>query len=190
MRTLWPTKSLRNSINICHVVMQCLLRSCLLLHLSTHHYFIFTLLTFVLVSSTFQHFSWWSRSNADGVLNLPFNLLVTCVKWNLLTSMSFALHNCLALTPLTFALVFSTFSTGHVRVCVDFWHLLLVRIFMCHAWAYSLLCLQITRLDIRPHLKLVVSLMIADGHLIYPRVLCENVWVNTLTLSSLSVFSC
>ena len=45
-------------------------------------------------------------------------------------------------------------------------------------------CLQIARADIRSHKKSAVSLVIADGHLIFFRGLCGYVWVNILTLSS------
>ena len=45
--------------------------------------------------------------------------------------------------------------------------------------------LQLTRSDIRPHIKLTVSLVIAYGHFNLPWGLCDYVWVNTLTLSPL-----
>ena len=45
--------------------------------------------------------------------------------------------------------------------------------------------LQITRSDIRPHIKwAAVSLVIVNGHLIFLRGLCGYVWVNILILSS------
>ena len=37
----------------------------------------------------------------------------------------------------------------------------------CHVWPYSFLCLRITRVDIRPQEKWAVSLVIADGNLIF-----------------------
>ena len=41
--------------------------------------------------------------------------------------------------------------------------------------------LQITKSVIRPHIKWVVSLVIAYGHFTFLQVLCGYVWVNTLT---------
>ena len=52
----------------------------------------------------------------------------------------------------------------------------------CHAWPYTFLRLQIIRLDIRKYVKQAVSLVIADGHLVFLRGLCGHVWVNILTL--------
>ena len=46
----------------------------------------------------------------------------------------------------------------------------------------TFLNLQITRSDIRPHIKLAVSLVIACGHFNLPQ---GFVWVNILTLSPL-----
>ena len=43
--------------------------------------------------------------------------------------------------------------------------------------------LQITRYDIRPHIKWAVSLVIAYGYLICLGGLCGYVWVDMLTLS-------
>ena len=49
---------------------------------------------------------------------------------------------------------------------------------------HTFLNLQITRPDIRPHMKWAVSLVIAYmATLIFLRELCGNVWVNILTLS-------
>ena len=42
--------------------------------------------------------------------------------------------------------------------------------------------LKITRSDIRPHIKCTVSLVIAYGHLIFLTDLCQQVWLNILTL--------
>ena len=53
----------------------------------------------------------------------------------------------------------------------------------CHVWPYSFLCLQITRSDIRWHIKNAVNLVIADGHFIFIRSLSGYLWVNILTLS-------
>ena len=56
----------------------------------------------------------------------------------------------------------------------------------CHVWPYSFLCLHITRSDIMPHKKWAVSLVIADGHLIFLTGLCKvcrYVWVNMVTRS-------
>ena len=53
----------------------------------------------------------------------------------------------------------------------------------CHVWSYSFLCVQILSSDIRLHVKWAVSLVIADGHLIFLRAVCGCAWVNTLTLS-------
>ena len=53
----------------------------------------------------------------------------------------------------------------------------------CHVWPYSFLCLQITRSDTRPHAKWAVSLVIADGHLIFLSGFCWYVWVNRLTIN-------
>ena len=52
-----------------------------------------------------------------------------------------------------------------------------------HIWPRSFLCMRITRSDIRLHVKWAVSLVIADGWLIFLRGLCGYVWVNILTLS-------
>ena len=38
-----------------------------------------------------------------------------------------------------------------------------------YVWPCSFLCLQITTADTRPQVKLVVNLVIADGHLIFLR---------------------
>ena len=46
----------------------------------------------------------------------------------------------------------------------------------------SFLCLQITRSDIRPGITWVVSLVIADGQVIFLRGLCGYVWVDTPTI--------
>ena len=43
-------------------------------------------------------------------------------------------------------------------------------------------CLQITRSDIRPHVKWAVNLVIAAGNLIFLRGLCRCVWVNIPSL--------
>ena len=48
---------------------------------------------------------------------------------------------------------------------------------------HTFLSLQITRSDVRPHIKWAVSLVIADDHLIFLMGLCGYVWVNILTLS-------
>ena len=45
------------------------------------------------------------------------------------------------------------------------------------------LCVQITRSDIRTRVKWAVSLVIADGHLIFLRGLCGYAWANIVTLS-------
>ena len=54
----------------------------------------------------------------------------------------------------------------------------------CHVWSYSFLCLQITKLDIRPHIKWAVNLVIAYDwlHLIFLRSLCRYVWVTPPSL--------
>ena len=50
----------------------------------------------------------------------------------------------------------------------------------CHVWPYFFfLNLQITRSDIRPHIKLAVNLMIANGHFNLP---LGFVWVITYSL--------
>ena len=46
----------------------------------------------------------------------------------------------------------------------------------CHVWPDSFNCLQITRSDIRPHVKWAVSIVIADGHLVFLRSLCGYGW--------------
>ena len=43
--------------------------------------------------------------------------------------------------------------------------------------------LQITKSDTRRHLKSAPSLVIEDGHFIYLRVVCGNVWANMIPLS-------
>ena len=50
----------------------------------------------------------------------------------------------------------------------------------CHAWPYCILCLQITKSDIRLKMKLAVSLKLTT--FISLRSLSGHVWVNTLTL--------
>ena len=53
----------------------------------------------------------------------------------------------------------------------------------CHVWACSFLSMQITRSDLRPKVKYVVSLVIADGQFIFLMCLCEYIWVNIFNLS-------
>ena len=57
----------------------------------------------------------------------------------------------------------------------------------CHVHPYSFLWLQVTRSDIRPHVKWTVRLLTADSPLISLRGLCGYLWVNRLTLSPLRV---
>ena len=93
----------------------------------------------------------------------------------------------------------STGNNDWVKVSFEVWVSVLCRLMTpghsksirCHTsiWPYSFLCLQITRSDIRSHLKGAVSLVIADGHLIFLRGLCGYVWFNILTLSPLRVMS-
>ena len=49
----------------------------------------------------------------------------------------------------------------------------------CHVWPYFFLNLQTTRLDMRPHIKWAVSLMIAFGHFIYIHIRVGNIWGRT-----------
>ena len=48
---------------------------------------------------------------------------------------------------------------------------------------HTFLNLQITSTDIKPHIKWVVSLVIAYGHFNLPQGFVWVLWVNTLTLS-------
>ena len=52
---------------------------------------------------------------------------------------------------------------------------------------HTFLNLQITRSDIKPHIKWAVSLVISYGYFNLPQDLCGYVWVNILTLSPLRV---
>ena len=61
----------------------------------------------------------------------------------------------------------------------------------CHVWPHFFIKLQMSRADIRPHIKWVVSLVIAYGHFDFPqRFVWVCMWVrNILTLSLLRVMS-
>ena len=48
----------------------------------------------------------------------------------------------------------------------------------CYGWTYSFLGLQISKSDIRPHVKWAVNLVSADGYFNIPQGLCGYVWVN------------
>ena len=85
----------------------------------------------------------------------------------------------LNLTHLNSILRFSEFR-------VVSWHLNAVKTFSV-IYEHSFLCSQITQTGIRSQIKRAVNLVIAYGHLIFLGGLCGYVWVNILTLPSLTV---
>ena len=58
---------------------------------------------------------------------------------------------------------------------------------LLYVWSLSFLYWNIMGSDIRPHVRWAVSLVIADGYLIFLRGLCGYVWLKMLTLSPLRV---
>ena len=57
----------------------------------------------------------------------------------------------------------------------------------CHEWDTLFYACKSPDQSKKITVKWVVRLMIADGHLIFPRGLCGYVWVNILILSPLRV---
>ena len=72
--------------------------------------------------------------------------------------------------------------THDLQIMDSIFHVLTFGVMYYHALFYA------RKSNIGPQIKWAVSLVVADGHLIFLRGLCAYVWVNMLTLSPPKVF--